>query len=150
MQGPKRGASDPSGYVMEDLLAHAVDNMRIKNVDRTQLARRAEQPAPSLLVRSCSHPDPALSCTNATRLGLILAATDLRQDLVLLESIGWQQRGPESASQTCVPINSCCERPASVQSQGRSLDKMKSITHIVVMGPLEVQGACRSRRWVSA
>ena len=46
---------------MEDLLAHAVDNMRIKNVDRTQLARRAEQPAPSLLVRSCSRPDPALS-----------------------------------------------------------------------------------------
>ena len=61
MQGPKRGASDPSGYVMEDLLAHAVDNMRIKNVDRTQLARRAEQPAPSLLVHSCSHPDPSLS-----------------------------------------------------------------------------------------
>ena len=35
---------------MEDLLAHAVDNMRIKNVSKTQLARRAEQPKPSLLV----------------------------------------------------------------------------------------------------
>ncbi len=35
---------------MEDLLAHAVDNMRIKNVNKTQLARRAEQPKPSLLV----------------------------------------------------------------------------------------------------
>ena len=50
VHGPKRGSSDPSGYVMEDLLAHAVDNMRIKNVSKTQLARRAEQPKPSLLV----------------------------------------------------------------------------------------------------
>ena len=50
VQGPKRGSSDPSGYVMEDLLAHAVDNMRIKNVSQTQLARRPEQPKPSLLV----------------------------------------------------------------------------------------------------
>lgn len=50
VQGPRRGSSDPSGYVMEDLLAHAVDNMRIKNVSKTQLARRAEQPKPSLLV----------------------------------------------------------------------------------------------------
>ena len=55
---------------MEDLLAHAVDNMRIKNVDRTQLARRAEQPAPSLLVRSCSRPDPSFSYSTATALGL--------------------------------------------------------------------------------
>ena len=40
---------------MEDLLAHAVDNMRIKNVSKTQLARRAEQPKPSLPVgASCS------------------------------------------------------------------------------------------------
>ena len=49
-RGQRRGSSDPSGYVMEDLLAHAVDNMRIKNVSKTQLARRAEQPKPSLLV----------------------------------------------------------------------------------------------------
>lgn len=37
---------------MEDLLAHAVDNMRIKNAGKTQLARRPEQPPPSLLVRA--------------------------------------------------------------------------------------------------
>ena len=104
VQGPKRGASDPSGYVMEDLLAHAVDNMRIKNVNRTQLARRAEQPAPSLLVCSCSHSDPALSYTNATRLGLGWAATDLRHNWMLLARIGCQQRGLKSALQMCVPI----------------------------------------------
>ena len=50
VQGPRSRSSDPSGYVMEDLLAHAVDNMRIKNVSKTQLARRAEQSKPSLLV----------------------------------------------------------------------------------------------------
>ena len=54
VKGSRRGSSDPSGYVMEDLLAHAVDNMRIKNVSKTQLARRAEQPKPSLLVSTDS------------------------------------------------------------------------------------------------
>ena len=51
---------------MEDLLAHAVDNMRIKNVSKTQLARRAEQPKPSLLVRTecCSLTEEiCLGCT---------------------------------------------------------------------------------------
>lgn len=44
-------AADPTGFVLEDLLAHAVENLRIKNAAKTTLAGRLPTQAPSLMVR---------------------------------------------------------------------------------------------------
>ena len=44
-------AADPTGFVLEDLLAHAVENLRIKNAAKTTLAGRSPTQAPSLMVR---------------------------------------------------------------------------------------------------
>ena len=43
---------DPTGFVLEDLLAHAVENLRLKNAAKTSLAGRPSTQAPSLLVRT--------------------------------------------------------------------------------------------------
>lgn len=45
-------AADPTGFVLEDLLAHAVENLRIKNAAKTTLAGRPPTQAPSLMVSS--------------------------------------------------------------------------------------------------
>lgn len=51
-------AGGPTGFVLEDLLAHAVESMRIKNAAKTSLAGRPPTQAPSLIVSSAS----ALHC----------------------------------------------------------------------------------------
>jgi hypothetical protein len=53
----KPAAADPTGFVLEDLLSHAVENMHIKNASNTKFARRQQQQQaqPSLMVRSPAH-----------------------------------------------------------------------------------------------
>ncbi|CAL8468807.1 g8348 [Coccomyxa elongata] len=51
---------DPTGFVLEDLLAHAVENLRLKNAAKTSLAGRPPTQAPSLLEQKVArHIDPA-------------------------------------------------------------------------------------------
>lgn len=47
----KSHTADPTGFVLEDLLSHAVENMRIKNAGNTKFAARPKQQTPSLMVR---------------------------------------------------------------------------------------------------
>lgn len=51
---------DPTGFVLEDLLAHAVENLRLKNAAKTSLAGRAPTQAPSLMVRPALQAPPSL------------------------------------------------------------------------------------------
>lgn len=51
---------DPTGFVLEDLLAHAVENLRLKNAAKTSLAGRPSTQAPSLMVRSALQLSPSL------------------------------------------------------------------------------------------
>ena len=53
MQRSRTASADPAGFVLKDLLSHAVENLRIKNNATSTLAGHQRAPPPSLMVRLC-------------------------------------------------------------------------------------------------
>ncbi len=70
MQRGRTSSADPAGFVLKDLLSHAVENLRIKNNGTSALAGHPRAPPPSLLVTLC--PRQCCACVCAVQTGFCL------------------------------------------------------------------------------